>query len=206
MPRSVSSSKAYSLQPTAYRSGFTLLEVLTVIIIVGVIISVATISVGVLGRDNQMRDQAERVWAVLNQAKEECELQGFDVGMRVGLQSYDFLRFDSREQTWQPIANDDLFAARQLPEGLRFRLWVEGREVILSERPDTVDEDDDEGEASSNTDDSADEEPPPHIMVLSSGEMNAFELQLARDGTDAGWKVFSNADGGIEAESVDASL
>lgn len=188
-----------------FTSGFTLLEVLTVIIIVGVIISVATISVGALGRDNEMRDQAERVWAVLNQAKEECELQGFDVGMRVGLQSYDFLRFDSRDQTWQPIANDDLFAARQLPDGLRFRLWIEGREVILSEGPEAVSEDADEDE-SSDSDDSADEEPPPHIMVLSSGEMNAFELQLERDGGQAGWKVFSNTDGSIAAESVDAPI
>jgi general secretion pathway protein H len=191
-------------------TGFTLLEILTVLIIVGVIVSVATISVGVLGRDSEMREQAERVWAVLKQAKEECELQGFDVGMRVGLQSYDFLRFDSRGQTWEPIANDDLFSARQLPDGLRFRLWIEGREVILSERRSaarTTDASDDAGSNDAGpSGDSQEQEPPPHIMVLSSGDVNSFEMQLERDGGNTRWKVFSKPDGSIEMEPVDDSI
>jgi len=188
--------------------GFTLLEILTVIVIVGVIISVATVSVGVLGRDSEMRDQAERVWAVLTQAKEECELQGFDVGMRVGLQSYDFLRFDSQLQAWLPIQNDDLFAARELPEGLRFRLWIEGREVILSERPtEALDANEEEqGDSEHSTESDEDDEPPPQIMVLSSGDVNSFEMQLEREGADARWKVFSQPDGKIDAEQIDALL
>lgn len=175
-------------------------------VIIGVIVFVTTISVGVLGRDSEMRDQAERVWAVLTQAKEECELQGFDVGMRVGLHKYEFLRFDSREQRWRAIGYDDLFAARELPEGLRFRLWIEGREVILSEREDARAEDD----ATTNvgregTDESESDEPPPHIMVLSSGDVNSFEIRLERDGA-AGWKVFSTPAGAIDMESIDESI
>lgn len=193
-------------------TGFTLLEVLTVIIIVGVIISVATISVGVLGRDSEMQDQAERLWAVLNQAKEECELQGFDVGMRVGRNGYDFLRFDSREQAWEPVMHDDLLAARELPEGLQLRLWIEGREVILSERPDARRDrdlgaqDEDAEPTGERRQDEDNNEPPPHIMVLSSGDVNSFELQLERDGGEARWKVFSKGDGAIEAEPVDEAV
>jgi general secretion pathway protein H len=186
-------------------TGFTLLEILTVIVIVGVLISVTTLSVGVLGRDSEMRDQAERVWAVLNQAKEECELQGFDVGMRVGLNKYDFLRFDSREQRWRGIEYDDLFAARQLPGGLRFRLWIEGREVILSERDADAESSVDSGSPADEGDDATDELPP-HIMVLSSGDVNSFEIRLEREGGAARWKVFSTPAGAIEMESVDGSI
>jgi general secretion pathway protein H len=189
--------------------GFTLLEILVVIVIVGVIISVATISVGVLGRDREMQDQAERVWAVLQQAKEECELQGFDVGLRVGTASYDFLRFDARQQRWLPISNDDLMSARSLPPGLRMRLWLEGREVILAERPDTQGQSESEEEAdapdreaSARDEDEKKEELPPQIMVLSSGDLNSFDLQFEREGSEARWHVFSRPDSTVVAEQV----
>jgi general secretion pathway protein H len=193
--------------------GFTLLEILVVIVIVGIIISVATIAVGVLGRDREMQDQAERLWAVLQQTKEETELQGFDIGMRVGAGSYDFVRFDARTQSWIPVADDDLLAARTLPEGLRFRLWLEGRETVLSENLDAQREAEAAEEEQTNATDGDEikaetveerrrRERPPQVMILSSGDVNSFELQLERDGSDARWRVFSKPDSTLAAEPI----
>jgi general secretion pathway protein H len=199
--------------------GFTLLEILVVIVVVGVIISVTTISVGVLGRDREMQDQAERIWAVLNQTKEECELQGFDVGLRVGTNSYDFLRFDPRQQLWLPIVDDDLLTTRTLPPGLRLRLWLEGREVVLKEQLEsepsdapaekTTSTDIKEWEKSYKDDDSLvkdkpekKKELPPQIMILSSGDVNSFDLQFEREGGDARWHVFAHPDSSLTAEQV----
>jgi general secretion pathway protein H len=193
--------------------GFTLLEVLVVIVIVGVIVSVATISVGVLGRDREMQEQAERVWAVLQQAKEECELQGFDVGLRVGTDSYDFLRFDARQQLWVPIHDDDLMGPRAMPPGLRLRLRLEGREVILTDRPDATDSiakqdktpdppGDKQANAAAADDNNKKQELPPQIMVLASGDLNSFDLQVEREGSDARWHVFSRPDSTVVAEQV----
>jgi general secretion pathway protein H len=199
-------------------SGFTLLEIMVVIVIVGIMATVALISMGVLGRDRDMQDQAERIWAVLNQAREECELQGFDVGLRVSPTSYDFLRFDARQQLWLPIVDDDLMAMRELSPGLHMRLWLEGREVVLKDRlADELDGNgDDEITASpkANSDSASQDnqankdkqekkkERPPHIMILSSGDLTAFDLQFEREGGDERWHVSLQPDNKVIAERV----
>src|SRR5262245_17924959 len=85
---------AFSLQPRE-ASGFTLIEVLVVIVIIGVIVSVVTLSVGVLGRDEESEDEARRLWTVLQQAREEGEMQARDIGVFVSRNEYEFLRFDN---------------------------------------------------------------------------------------------------------------
>ncbi|HTE41187.1 MAG TPA: type II secretion system minor pseudopilin GspH [Steroidobacteraceae bacterium] len=199
---------------------FTLLEILVVMLIIGIMATVVTVSVGALGKDREMEDTAERLWAILQQAREESELQGFDIGLRVGAQSYDFLRFDARQQAWLPVIDDDLLYPRDLPEGLRMRLWLEGREAVLAAHPASAAEeeeippeevttkasDDPAGDVDETT--IADEpdkkkEVPPQIMVLASGDVNAFEVQFERDGTTVRWRLLSNPDSTLTVEEMD---
>ena len=176
------------LRPARAARGFTLLEILVVLVIIGVIITMATLSIGVLGSDPQSEDEARRFWAVLRQAREEAELQAIDLAIFVGATDYEFLRFDTRRNQWQPMVDDKLYAQRTLPEGLRFRLWMEGREIVLKPGlPDRSKKD--EGEKW-----------PPQLTVLSSGDVVPFELQIERDGAPALWRMTSLADGDLRVE------
>ena len=169
-------------------SGFTLIEILVVIVIVGVIVSAATLSMGVLGRDSEAEDQTRRLWAVLVQAREECELQGIDTGMFISGEGYEFLRFDQRQKRWVPIEDDQLFASRKLPEGLRFRMWLESRDVVL--KPAAVD----------RSDVTEDKKWPPQVLVLSSGDIQPFELHIERDSEPAVWRLNALPDGDLRLE------
>jgi general secretion pathway protein H len=169
-------------------AGFTLLEILVVIVIIGVMVSMATLSVGLLGGDRQSEEEARRVWAVIGQAREEAELQAIDLALFVGTSDYEFLRFDTRRNQWLPVVDDKLYAQRTLPEGLRFRLWMEGREIVL--KPGLPDR--------SKKDES--EKWPPQLTVLSSGDVVPFELQIERDGAPALWRMTSLADGDLRVE------
>jgi general secretion pathway protein H len=191
--------------------GFTLLEILIVIAIVGVIITVATVSVGVLGGDREMKEQAQRLAAVLEQAKEECELQGFDVGVRIAETSYDFLRFNPRIQRWQPLTGDDLLQLRQLPDGLNFALTLEGKRIILKslltvpEAANSAETKASDGSKDNNDKDDNDELAP-HLLILSSGDLNSFELELHREGSELAFKLASKPDNSLELAEIDNSI
>jgi general secretion pathway protein H len=173
---------------SARAAGFTLLEILVVIVIIGVMVSMATLSIGVLGADREVKEEAERFWAVLRQAREEAELQAIDVAIFVGQTDYEFLRFDTRRNEWMPIIEDKLYAERTLPEGLRFRLWLENREIVL--KPGLPDR--------SKKDES--QKWPPQITVLSSGDIVPFEMHIERDAAPALWRVTSLADSDLRLE------
>jgi general secretion pathway protein H len=168
--------------------GFTLLEILVVIVIIGVMVAMVTLSFNVLGSDRQTAEETRRFWAVLRQAREEAELQAIDIAVFVGATEYEFLRYDTRRNEWRQIADDTLYAPRVLPEGLRFRLWMESRELVLKPGlPDRSKKDENQ-------------KWPPQVTVLSSGDVAPFELQIERDSTPALWRMTALADGDLRVE------
>jgi general secretion pathway protein H len=164
-------------------SGFTLLEVLVVLVIIGIITAMAVVSTGVLGRDRQMDQEAQRLQAVLAQAREESMLDGRDVGVRVDRQGYDFLRFNGRTAAWEPVVGDALLRSRDLPGGVNASLRLEAREVQLKPRTAPTE---DEGPGQ------------PQIVVMASGDVVPFELLLHRDGSDEVRRVAGTIDGAFE--------
>ena len=168
--------------------GFTLLELLVVLVIIGVMVAMVTLSTNVLGQDSQVEEETRRFWAVLRQAREEAELQSIDLAVFVGSTEYEFLRFDTRRNEWRQVADDTLYAPRTLPAGLRFRIWLEGRELVLKPGlPDRSKKDENQ-------------KWPPQLTVLSSGDVVPFELQLERDNSPALWRMTSLADGDLRVE------
>lgn len=175
--------------------GFTLLEILVVIVIIGVMVAAATLSVGVLGADREVEDETRRFWAVLQQAREEAELQGREIGVFISAHSYEFLRYEQRRDRWAPVYNDEFYRSRELPEGLRYRLWIDGREVVLKLQPPERAEDDEEDEEKERA-----KAPPPQIFVLSSGDIMPFELRIERDAMEALWRVVAEEDSNLRID------
>lgn len=171
--------------------GFTLLEILVVVVIVGILVSVATVAVGVLGRDREVEEQARRLWAVMTQGREEAELQGRDIGLFIEDSGYEFMMFDPKQAGWVAVEDDGLLTRRELPPGLRMRLWLEAREVVLkSPRRPTLEEQ---------------KKRLPQIIMVASGEIVPFELEIAREGSDVRWQVLSQPDNTLLVEDADAS-
>jgi general secretion pathway protein H len=178
-------------RPIELHGGFTLLELLVVLVVVGVMVSMAVLSFGVLGRDREAEEEARRFWTVLQQAREEAELRAEDIGVYVSTSAYEYLRFDPRRNEWLLIDSDELFSQRELPEGLRFRLWLESREVVLNPSlPDRGDKDEND-------------RAPPHVLVLSSGEIMPFQLEIERESEPALWRVSALANNDLRLELKD---
>ena len=168
--------------PRLQDSGFTLLELLVVMVIIGVVVAMATISASVVGADRELDQEARRLQAVLAQAREEAMLDGRDVGLRIDRDGYDFLRYNGRLATWELVADDVLLRERNLPEGVDARLQVEARDVQLKPRVAPT------------------EELPaqPQVVVQASGDIAPFDLLLSRDGSDQVRRIAGTVEGSFE--------
>jgi general secretion pathway protein H len=144
-------------------AGFTLIEMLVVVFIIGVLAAGVLLSINIGGTDHELDTETERVVALMNYARDEAELQTRELGLICTARGYEFLAFDPRTQLWASIDEDDALRARTLPAGLTLSLKVEARPIIFT--PPTV----------------ADPKKP-HIMIFSNGDLSSFELTLARDG------------------------
>jgi general secretion pathway protein H len=175
--------------PAAARtSGFTLLEVLVVIVIIGIITSMAVVSTRVLGGDHEMDQEAKRLVALLTQAREDAMLQGRDLGLRLDTRGYDFLDYDARTDRWDLVTDDPMLRERSFPDGLEAALWLESRPVKLAARAEPTER----------------TPPAPQVVVMASGDVVPFEIRLTRAGTEQVRTIAGSADGTIERHDPDA--
>ena len=152
--------------------GFSLIEILVVIVIIGIVMSIAMLSITLVGGDNQLREEAQRIVSLVEVARDESLLQGREFGLEFMQGAYRFVEYDPLTRQWSEIIGDDTLRLRQLPEELELELFVEDRRVILKSDP--------AGMATEKQDRPGIERYAPHVLIYSSGDMSPFELHVVR--------------------------
>ena len=144
-------------------AGFTLIEVLVVVAIIGLMVAGFVLSLGLTGRDPDLERESDRLFTLLNYAREQAELQTREYGILFQEDGYEFLAYDVQLGQWRSVFEDDALGARKLPEGLGVKLVVETRPVVLRRPADAHDK-------------------TPQVMIHSDGDLTAFAVTLERDG------------------------
>lgn len=152
--------------------GFTLLEMLVMLIVIGITISFVTLSIGVGGRPVELKNEAEKLTGMLQLALEEAVLTGKPIGLRIdetldrrGTQfNYEWSVLEQGQ--WQPFEQHPVLQDGQVTEGIELDLTLEGIETKLGEER----EEDDDSKLT--------ETYQPDIFILQSGELSAFKLYI----------------------------
>lgn len=114
-PGTFSSSPTERREPRAAR-GFTLIEVLVLLMIMGLFVGLAS---AIVRPDDRavLRIEAERLQQLLDLAASEARLAGKPIAWTADAAGYRFWR-ESEDAGWTEIRDNDLLRARSLPPGV----------------------------------------------------------------------------------------
>jgi len=190
--------------------GFTLIEMMIVVFIIGIITAGVLLSVNLTGRDRDLEKESDRLLTLVNYVREQAEMQTREYGIIVHDDGYQFVAYDARRGLWREVYEDDALHVRMLPGGLDFKLMVDARPVVLQstgeiKKPDlkelekkkrTLDDIKNVTDAASlkeaagtrkiGDDDSSKlteaKKIKPQITIYANGDLSSFEITLEREG------------------------
>ena len=178
--------------------GFSLIELLVVVVIVGIVMSIAILSISLVGGDRAVRDEAQRVISLVEIAQDDSMLQGREFGLEFMEASYRFLELDTLTGQWNEIFGDDTLRLRQLPEEIELALFIEDREVLLKREPEATGDDDRQERGVDSF--------VPHVLIYSSGDMTPFELHVVRGVDNTVVAIRADLTGEIEFVDVEERM
>ncbi len=158
--------------------GFTLIELMVVLVIIGIVVTFVTLSIGADPQAKNVETEARRLAALMELASEESVLHSSELAIRFTDTDYAF--FSLQNGQWQTLEDDPQLRQRQLPHGMSMKL-------TLDEAPpfDLTAEKD---------------EQPPQVFLLSSGEMTPFSVEFRADATERRYQVSATLTGKLAVE------
>lgn len=165
-------------------NGFTLLEVLVVLLIVGIVASFAVLAVGNRSLDDRLTLEARRLNQLIHLASDTAVIQSTQVGLIVNAHDYRFVAL--RDGKWVPFPAPGPLRPRKLPEPLTAVLHTDGLNMPEASRKALGGEDN----------------PPPQVLILSSGEMTPFRLEVDAAGADAYYRIDADLLGHVKMTRV----
>lgn len=172
-------------------TGFTLFELLVVILIIGVMLTFAVLSIGSRALDDRLETEARRLQQLLVLAADEAVLHGAEVGFRQTVEGYDFLTPDPTSPVgtlvWMPVTDDPALRARRIEEPFFLELRVEDRPVLPADSA------------------TGGQSPVPQVLLSSSGETTAFSLRIRARNYGPYFLLQSNLMGQMTLERKDAT-
>ena len=175
------------------RAGFTLIEIMLVILIIGLLVGSVELVIGDRSADDSLQQEGERLAATINLAADAALLEMTELGLSVNQDSYGYYRFDA-QSGWLAVSQQRALQNYRLPPGMMLEVELEGfvwpqladreeRDALFSASED----EDDSSERNEASATNADQEREnnrrvPQILFLGGGEITPFVLTLQLDG------------------------
>lgn len=172
---------AASCYQASRQRGFTLLEILLVLVVMGLAAMSVTLVLGGDPRQEAMEKAGNQFRVVVGMALEESTLSGEQLGIVMEDTHYYFVRWNLDTEKWESLAGGDpLYRDREWPESVEASLELEGM-PLLQEDEDTESEFGLDQSLFELSEEEKRENPEPQLLLLPSGEMTGFTLLLFSD-------------------------
>lgn len=163
------------------QKGFTLLELIVVIFIIGLIVSVVGFQVIQPNPADKTKEEVLRFNVLVDIASEYAILNQRELGVYVDTEknTYEFLVLDN-DNRWLPLEGHRFLTKRELTEDYSLTLKLDGLDWLEDQFFDREIFDEELSVRDASVDIGEEDElpPPPQIMIMSSGELTPFELRI----------------------------
>lgn len=157
-------------------TGFTLIEVMVVLVLIGLMASVVQFTVGGNEPDKLLKKESERFAAVFNAAAEYSLLNNLELGLVVEDNTYQFLGFDGKQ--WQAVSDNKILESYTLPEEIIITLSLDDLPLDEPALVDVLKENEESELAFSGSELNKEKKLIPQVYILSGGDLTPFSLRF----------------------------
>ena len=108
--------------------GFTLIEIMIVIVIIGITVGFALIAFGDFGESKRIQFAAEQLVNTMRLAQQQAILETSTLGLRIDSKSYQVLQLQGSQ--WSPMSNKGIFKIINFPHNTLITLHASHRATI----------------------------------------------------------------------------
>ena len=163
-----------SLSPVKDNKGFTLLELLVALVLIGIILSFATLTFD-SGEDRRIKEEANRFYGLVKLAQEESILNDRELSLEIDADGY---RFTVLTDEGEEAIEDPVFRERVFAEYIQPVINIEKTQFNLKSQKDK--------EQSQSV----------KIFILSSGELTPFQIEFPA--SDKKYEIVGSMQGTVE--------
>ncbi|WNO59831.1 type II secretion system minor pseudopilin GspH [Rheinheimera sp. MMS21-TC3] len=157
----------------AKSTGFTLLEVMLVLLLIGLLATTVVLNFSGESRAERLDKQSIRFQQLFQFVAETAQLKQQEWGFYTKGERYGFLYYDNKNQKWLAADEPKSLSQYQLPEDISLQLDLDGfaavEDNLLRDLEWQIDDDNQE-------DDQQATPVLPQVFILSSGEISPFKL------------------------------
>ncbi|MBE0485661.1 type II secretion system minor pseudopilin GspH [Marinobacter sp.] len=138
------------------QGGFTLIEILVVLIIVGMLAALAVFNMAGSSQQRELENTVQDLYLLMQTASEQAVLNNAELGLLLDEGSYRFVAFQDDTGEWK-MSGERLFRYRALPDWLVLTDYIENEAPRLTSSEDRL---------------------RPDVVFFSSGETTPFIIEF----------------------------
>ncbi|MDR3478881.1 MAG: type II secretion system protein [Gammaproteobacteria bacterium] len=164
-------------------TGFTLVEILIVMLIISIVGSVAVLTIS-RNQNSQYTAFAKQLTNYLALAEQQAILQPATLGIAFTEDSFQFYQYQTnsrdKENAWEPLS-DPLLGPHRIPKDIHLTLVIEGKTIPSA---------------------TSAEHTKPYLIISNSGDIPTFVIYIGKQGAHPRYKIVGEPNGSIKSEPV----